>query len=190
MKADISRHLVGKSGDVDLDSIRVTEVDAGDNLLDAAVPFQFDPASDYDAASNAAGVLTFMMKDSTAAAATRHYHVYFDLTAKGIAPASVNGAGKTTLFSLVTRLYDNVSGRIAVLGHDVRRDPGPALAALGVVFQTRALDADLTVCHRQSLICGGENVARSFAPTTAAEPVHPRQAKQRMEKILRQKSPM
>jgi len=37
----------------------------------------------------------------------------------------VNGAGKTTLFSLITRLYDNVSGTIEVSGHDVRRQPGP-----------------------------------------------------------------
>lgn len=59
----------------------------------------------------------------------------------------VNGAGKTTLLSLVTRLYDNRSGQIEVLGHDMRRSPGPALAALGVVFQSRALDADLTVAQ-------------------------------------------
>lgn len=59
----------------------------------------------------------------------------------------INGAGKTTLFSLVTRLYDNVTGTIAVCGHDLRRNPGPALAELGVVFQSRALDADLSVAQ-------------------------------------------
>jgi len=59
----------------------------------------------------------------------------------------VNGAGKTTLFSLITRLYDNRSGRIEVAGHDLRRQPGAALARLGVVFQSRALDADLTVAQ-------------------------------------------
>ena len=57
----------------------------------------------------------------------------------------LNGAGKTTLFSLVTRLYGNVSGSIRVCGHDVRRTPRPALARLGVVFQSRAIDSDLTV---------------------------------------------
>ena len=62
----------------------------------------------------------------------------------------VNGAGKTTLFSLITRLYDSTSGRIAVAGFDARRQPGKALARLGVVFQSRALDGDLTV--RQNLI--------------------------------------
>lgn len=57
----------------------------------------------------------------------------------------LNGAGKTTLFSLVTRLYDNASGTIKVLGHDVRKEAGQALRGLGVVFQQRTLDLDLTV---------------------------------------------
>ena len=61
----------------------------------------------------------------------------------------VNGAGKTTLFSLITRLYDNRSGAIRVAGYDLRRQPAQALARLGVVFQSRALDLDLTV--RQNL---------------------------------------
>ena len=62
----------------------------------------------------------------------------------------VNGAGKTTLFSLITRLYDNRSGVIRVGGHDLRREPSRALARLGVVFQSRAMDADLTI--HQNLI--------------------------------------
>ncbi|WP_410218272.1 ABC transporter ATP-binding protein [Paracoccus sp. (in: a-proteobacteria)] len=62
----------------------------------------------------------------------------------------VNGAGKTTLFSLITRLYNNRSGTIRVGGHDLRREPSQALARLGVVFQSRAMDADLTI--RQNLI--------------------------------------
>jgi ABC-2 type transport system ATP-binding protein len=57
----------------------------------------------------------------------------------------LNGAGKTTLFSLITRLYDNTSGTITVLGHDVRRASGKALRKLGVVFQQRTLDLDLSV---------------------------------------------
>lgn len=56
-----------------------------------------------------------------------------------------NGAGKTTLFSVVTRLFDNQSGEIRVFSHDVRRAPGAALRNLGVVFQARTLDLDLTV---------------------------------------------
>jgi ABC-2 type transport system ATP-binding protein len=62
-----------------------------------------------------------------------------------VALLGVNGAGKTTLFSLVTRLYDNVSGSVEVCGHDVRREAGPALAQLGVVFQSRSLDMNLTI---------------------------------------------
>lgn len=56
-----------------------------------------------------------------------------------------NGAGKTTLFSLITRLYNNRSGSIRVLGHDVRREPAKALSRLGVVFQARTLDLELSV---------------------------------------------
>ncbi|MGI9413494.1 MAG: ATP-binding cassette domain-containing protein [Hyphomicrobiales bacterium] len=56
----------------------------------------------------------------------------------------LNGAGKTTLFSLITRLYTNTSGTVQVLGHDVRREPTAALERLGVVFQQRTLDLDLT----------------------------------------------
>lgn len=59
----------------------------------------------------------------------------------------LNGAGKSTLFSLITRLYDNVSGEIKILDHDVRRKPTAALQRLGVVFQSRTLDADLTLAQ-------------------------------------------
>ena len=54
----------------------------------------------------------------------------------------LNGAGKSTLFSLITRLYDNVSGQIEIRGFDVRRRPSQALQKLGVVFQSRTLDAE------------------------------------------------
>lgn len=57
----------------------------------------------------------------------------------------LNGAGKSTLFALITRLYDNVSGEIRVFGHDVRRAPSAALRQVGVVFQSRSLDADLSL---------------------------------------------
>jgi len=56
-----------------------------------------------------------------------------------------NGAGKTTLFSLVSRLYHARTGSITVFGHDVRRQPAQALAAMGVLFQANTLDLDLTV---------------------------------------------
>jgi ABC-2 type transport system ATP-binding protein len=62
----------------------------------------------------------------------------------------LNGAGKSTLFSLITRLYAIRAGRIRILGHDVTREPGAALSKLGVVFQSRALDVDISV--RQNLL--------------------------------------
>jgi ABC-2 type transport system ATP-binding protein len=55
-----------------------------------------------------------------------------------------NGAGKTTLFSLVTRLYTAQTGSIRIFGHELRRESSRALSQLGVVFQQRALDPDLS----------------------------------------------
>jgi ABC-2 type transport system ATP-binding protein len=57
----------------------------------------------------------------------------------------LNGAGKSTLFSLVTRLYGTQRGRIAVFEHDVVHAPGEALRLIGVVFQARTLDLDLSI---------------------------------------------
>ena len=57
----------------------------------------------------------------------------------------LNGAGKSTLFSVVTHLYAPRAGRVRIFGHDVARESGAALARLGVVFQSRTLDPDLTV---------------------------------------------
>jgi ABC-2 type transport system ATP-binding protein len=62
-----------------------------------------------------------------------------------VALLGLNGAGKTTLFSLITRLFDTRHGRIRVQGYDVSRQPSAALAELGVVFQARTLDLDITV---------------------------------------------
>ena len=62
----------------------------------------------------------------------------------------LNGAGKTTLFSLITRLFDNTSGHVRVMGHDVRRAPKLALQQLGVVFQNRTLDPDLSVMQNMT----------------------------------------
>lgn len=58
-----------------------------------------------------------------------------------------NGAGKTTLVSLVTGLYNAQKGDIRIFDYSIRRDPLPALASLGVVFQMPTLDLDLTVAE-------------------------------------------
>jgi ABC-2 type transport system ATP-binding protein len=57
----------------------------------------------------------------------------------------LNGAGKSTLFSLITRLYATRTGTIKIFGYDISRQTGEALRRLGVVFQPRTLDLELTV---------------------------------------------
>jgi ABC-2 type transport system ATP-binding protein len=57
----------------------------------------------------------------------------------------LNGAGKSTLFSLIMRLYAIQRGRILVFGHDVGRASSEALRMVGVVFQPRTLDLDLSL---------------------------------------------
>jgi ABC-2 type transport system ATP-binding protein len=73
-----------------------------------------------------------------------------------IAPASftvllgLNGAGKTTLFSLISNLYDTWQGSISIFGFDIGKNPREALRRLGIVFQARTLDLDLTVSQNLS----------------------------------------
>ena len=73
-----------------------------------------------------------------------------------IAPATftvllgLNGAGKTTLFSLISHLYDTRHGSIRIFGHDISRASGEALRRLGIVFQARTLDLDLSVYQNLS----------------------------------------
>ncbi len=81
----------------------------------------------------------------------------------------LNGAGKTTLFSLVTRLFDTARGRIAVEGHDVARAPGEALRRLGVVFQARTLDLDLTVMQNLLYHAALHGIGRAEARARARD---------------------
>src|SRR6266851_4027955 len=57
----------------------------------------------------------------------------------------LNGAGKSTLFSIITRLFGMQAGHIRIFSHDIGREPGEALRRMGVVFQPRTLDLDLSV---------------------------------------------
>ncbi|MFD1332804.1 ATP-binding cassette domain-containing protein [Methylopila musalis] len=95
-----------------------------------------------------------------------------------------NGAGKTTLFSLVTRLYHNDSGAIRVDGFDVRRTPSDALARLGVVFQARTLDLELTVLqnlqYHAALHGIGGRAAKALAREALARVGHAERADERV----------
>lgn len=80
---------LGKTGTLDPNSIRVVEVNAGGDVIDDTVAFQFDKATDYNAATKAAGTLVLIMEGNTAAGANRRYHVYFDVTGKGFSAPSI-----------------------------------------------------------------------------------------------------
>jgi ABC-2 type transport system ATP-binding protein len=75
----------------------------------------------------------------------------------------LNGAGKTTLFSLISRLYDTRRGVIRIFGHDIRREPGAALRRLGIVFQARTLDLDLSVAQNLSYHAALHGIGRGQA---------------------------
>src|SRR6478672_7220344 len=92
-----------------------------------------------------------------------------------VAPASftallgLNGAGKSTLFSLVTRLFGIQNGRISIFGHDIGLAPGEALRLLGVVFQPRTLDLDLSVTQNLLYHAALHGIDRREARLRAAE---------------------
>ncbi|HEX2841124.1 MAG TPA: ABC transporter ATP-binding protein [Hyphomicrobium sp.] len=81
----------------------------------------------------------------------------------------LNGAGKSTLFSLITRLYDNISGEIRILGSDVRRKPGAALQRLGVVFQSKTVDSDLSLQQNLLYHAALHGIGRRDAKRRAVE---------------------
>ena len=81
----------------------------------------------------------------------------------------LNGAGKSTLFSLVTRLFGIQSGRISIFGHDISRSPGEALRLLGVVFQPRTLDLDLSLTQNLLYHAALHGIGRREAAARSAE---------------------
>jgi ABC-2 type transport system ATP-binding protein len=81
----------------------------------------------------------------------------------------LNGAGKSTLFSLITRLYATQQGRIQIFSHDVERASGEALRILGVVFQSRTLDLDLSVMQNLMYHAALHGIRKRQAQTLADE---------------------
>jgi ABC-2 type transport system ATP-binding protein len=80
-----------------------------------------------------------------------------------IALLGPNGAGKTTLFQLLSGLFVPDSGRIAIMGQDMLRNPVPALAMLGIVFQQPTLDLELSVTGNLLFHAGLHGIPRSVA---------------------------
>ena len=80
-----------------------------------------------------------------------------------IALLGPNGAGKSTLFQLLSGLFVPDSGRIEVMGNDMRRDPVPALAKLGIVFQQPTLDLELSLTGNLLFHAGLHGLARQVA---------------------------
>jgi len=86
-----------------------------------------------------------------------------------IALLGPNGAGKSTLFQLLSGLFLPDSGRIEVMGHDMSRDPVPALAGLGIVFQQPTLDLELTVTANLLFHAGLHGMPRADAKARIAD---------------------
>lgn len=76
---DLTAFLADIAGTLDTAAFQVVEIDSVGALVDAAVPFQFDAAPDFDPATNAVGNLVFVANDTTPALGTRHYRVLFDV---------------------------------------------------------------------------------------------------------------
>ena len=56
-----------------------------------------------------------------------------------------NGAGKSTLFQVASGLFAPDSGALSLFGHSYLQDAHLILSQLGVVFQARSLDLEMTV---------------------------------------------
>jgi ABC-2 type transport system ATP-binding protein len=80
-----------------------------------------------------------------------------------------NGAGKTTLFQLLSGLFVPDFGRITIMGNDMLRDPVPALAQLGIVFQQPTLDLELTLTGNLLFHAGLHGIPRSVAKPRIAK---------------------
>ena len=81
----------------------------------------------------------------------------------------LNGAGKSTLFSLITRLFFMQAGHVSIFGHDIGRAPGEALRRMGVVFQPRTLDLDLSVIQNLQYHAALQGIGRREALTRAGD---------------------
>jgi ABC-2 type transport system ATP-binding protein len=117
-------------------------------MTTSAAPTAGPNAQDFPATAYAAGIPALSINGINHSYGPRRALIDINFA---VAPASftallgLNGAGKSTLFALVTRLFGIQAGHIGIFGHDIGLAPGEALRLLGVVFQPRTLDLDLSV---------------------------------------------
>jgi hypothetical protein len=113
---------LGKSGALDENSLRVIETDAAGTILNTAVPFQFDKASDFNASTKASGTMVILLGGTTGSSATRYFDIYFNETGGSFSPAS---------FSPLIAIDENSSD----MGQAAFRIDGPGVT---MYYQTEA----------------------------------------------------
>jgi ABC-2 type transport system ATP-binding protein len=96
-----------------------------------------------------------------------------------------NGAGKSTLVSLLTGLFAARQGRIVIAGHDMAKDPRRALGAMGIVFQSPALDTDLTVSQNMTYYAALHGMSGSAAAVAIDESLDRLAMRERLSEKVR-----
>ncbi|WP_354043506.1 ATP-binding cassette domain-containing protein [Devosia sp. UYZn731] len=82
-----------------------------------------------------------------------------------------NGAGKSTLFQIAAGLFAPDAGTVSVFGLDYKANASRILADLGVVFQARSVDLDMSVkanlvFHGRLFGFSGKDLAERIAHVT------------------------
>ena len=113
---------MGKSGTLDVNSLRVIETNASGTILDASVPFQFDEDPDFNATTKASGTMVVLMTGTTGSSATRYYDVYF---------ATTGGSFSPPVFAPLVGIAENESDG----GQPAYRIDGPGVS---MYYQTEA----------------------------------------------------
>ncbi len=74
-----------------------------------------------------------------------------------------NGAGKTTLLRILTTLVEPTSGRVSILGHDVRQEPYEVRKNICAVLQENAVELYLSVVDNLATYARFHNIPRAQA---------------------------
>jgi ABC-2 type transport system ATP-binding protein len=80
-----------------------------------------------------------------------------------------NGAGKTTLVRIVATLLEPDAGTVAVLGHDVKREPLAVRRRIGLAGQFAAVDGELTGRENVEMVARLYRLSRAEARSRAGE---------------------